>query len=79
MPENLEVRQRENGYRLIKTYIPNVITVGPDTSWGEGGRQDAIVRAESVWRGGGWLHRGCRLAQVSPTFREAFDLFLHDS
>lgn len=28
---------------------------------------------------GGWLHRTSRLAQVSLTFSEAFDLFLHDT
>lgn len=54
MPESLEVGQRENDYDIIKTAkLPNLVTVKPDSSGREGGRQDTIVRAESVWRGGG--------------------------
>lgn len=54
MSESLEVGQRENDYDIIKiAKLPNLVTVRPDSSRGEGGRQDTVVRAESVWRGGG--------------------------
>lgn len=53
MPESLEIGQRENDYHIIKTAkLPNLVTVRPDSSRGEGGRQHT-VRAGSVWRGEG--------------------------